>query len=217
MFSSVLEAIGNTPLLRLEKLGRGMPGRVLLKLENRNPGGSIKDRVAFHVIDKTMEWVYRYTGGLVWYTKLLGKAMLERAKAAGRTVVYPTDVYDAFTSICTDSNCQQFYEGCGDDEHLVLQTLARLSPRYRSVVSKESLRTALGGGLSESKLTSALNRLTELRLIEGKAERYSFRKEIYRRYFRSKLAISDGSVGDIMEKTVSVTSGAPFGGFARKR
>ena len=167
--------------------------------------------------DKTMEWVYRYTGGLVWYTKLLGKAMLERAKAAGRTVVYPTDVYDAFTSICTDSNCQQFYEGCGDDEHLVLQTLARLSPRYRSVVSKESLRTALGGGLSESKLTSALNRLTELRLIEGKAERYSFRKEIYRRYFRSKLAISDGSVGDIMEKTVSVTSGAPFGGFARKR
>ena len=33
MFSSVLEAIGNTPLLRLEKLGKGLPGRVLLKLE----------------------------------------------------------------------------------------------------------------------------------------------------------------------------------------
>ena len=54
MFSSVLEAIGNTPLLRLEKLGRGLPGRVLLKLENRNPGGSIKDRVAAHLLREAL-------------------------------------------------------------------------------------------------------------------------------------------------------------------
>ena len=54
MFSSVLEAIGNTPLLRLEKLGKGLPGHVLLKLENLNPGGSIKDRVAAHLLREAL-------------------------------------------------------------------------------------------------------------------------------------------------------------------
>ena len=50
MLSSVLEAIGHTPLLRPARLGKGLPGTVLLKLENRNPGGSIKDRVALHLL-----------------------------------------------------------------------------------------------------------------------------------------------------------------------
>ncbi len=50
MLPSILEAIGNTPMLRLDKLADGLPGTILLKLENRNPGGSIKDRVAFHLL-----------------------------------------------------------------------------------------------------------------------------------------------------------------------
>lgn len=56
MLTNILQSIGRTPLLRLNALGADLPGTVWLKLENRNPGGSIKDRVAFHVIDKTMEW-----------------------------------------------------------------------------------------------------------------------------------------------------------------
>ena len=55
MLTNILQSIGRTPLLRLNALGADLPGTVWLKLENRNPGGSIKDRVAFHVIDKTME------------------------------------------------------------------------------------------------------------------------------------------------------------------
>lgn len=50
MYSTILEAIGNTPLMSLDKLAGNLPGTVLLKLENRNPGGSIKDRVAFHLL-----------------------------------------------------------------------------------------------------------------------------------------------------------------------
>ena len=46
MLTNILQAIGNTPLLRLN-LSQDLPGKVWLKLENRNPGGSIKDRVAF--------------------------------------------------------------------------------------------------------------------------------------------------------------------------
>ena len=41
-------------MLRLE-LSRDLPGTVWLKLENRNPGGSIKDRVAFHLVGEALE------------------------------------------------------------------------------------------------------------------------------------------------------------------
>lgn len=65
MLTNILQSIGRTPLLRLNALGADLPGTVWLKLENRNPGGSIKDRVAFHVIDKTTEWGDIEAGGTI--------------------------------------------------------------------------------------------------------------------------------------------------------
>lgn len=47
----VVDTIGSTPLVRLDRLGQGLPGRVLLKLESRNPGGSVKDRIGRAMID----------------------------------------------------------------------------------------------------------------------------------------------------------------------
>ena len=43
---SVLDAIGNTPAVWLDRMTEGIPGRVLLKLESANPSGSVKDRAA---------------------------------------------------------------------------------------------------------------------------------------------------------------------------
>ena len=64
MLTHILQAIGNTPLLRLE-LSTDLPGTVWLKLENRNPGGSIKDRVAFHLINDAMDEGLVEPGGLL--------------------------------------------------------------------------------------------------------------------------------------------------------
>jgi cysteine synthase A len=47
---SVIEAIGNTPLVELSRITRSMPGRILLKLEYLNPGSSKKDRAALGVV-----------------------------------------------------------------------------------------------------------------------------------------------------------------------
>ena len=47
---SVIGAIGGTPAVWLDRLTAGLPGRVLLKLESMNPGGSIKDRAALQCI-----------------------------------------------------------------------------------------------------------------------------------------------------------------------
>ena len=47
---SILDAIGNTPLVRLKSLTKGVESEILVKCEFMNPSGSLKDRVAKHVI-----------------------------------------------------------------------------------------------------------------------------------------------------------------------
>lgn len=51
-YESVLETIGHTPLIRLRKVGEGLPCKVYGKVEFYNPGGSIKDRVGKAMIEK---------------------------------------------------------------------------------------------------------------------------------------------------------------------
>ena len=46
-----MKAVGNTPLVRLEKTDKGLPARLFAKVEGVNPAGSIKDRVAFAIIE----------------------------------------------------------------------------------------------------------------------------------------------------------------------
>ena len=48
--NNVLETIGNTPLVRLNKLTKDTKATVVGKLESRNPGGSVKDRICFSMI-----------------------------------------------------------------------------------------------------------------------------------------------------------------------
>jgi cysteine synthase B len=49
--SSVIDAIGNTPAVRLDRIGREVPGvELYLKLEFANPGGSVKDRPALSMV-----------------------------------------------------------------------------------------------------------------------------------------------------------------------
>src|SRR5215475_6619200 len=49
---SILDAIGRTPLVALDRLGAGLPGRVVVKVEAANPGASIKDRAALRCIEE---------------------------------------------------------------------------------------------------------------------------------------------------------------------
>jgi cystathionine beta-synthase len=48
---SVLELIGDTPLVRLRKVVGDVPGLVLAKVEYLNPGGSVKDRIALRMVE----------------------------------------------------------------------------------------------------------------------------------------------------------------------
>ena len=51
----LLQSIGKTPLIRLAKLTAGLDTEILVKVESRNPGGSIKDRAALRMIQGALE------------------------------------------------------------------------------------------------------------------------------------------------------------------
>ena len=51
VLDSFLDAVGNTPLVRLNKVARGVAPAVLAKLEMLNPGGSVKDRIGLRMIE----------------------------------------------------------------------------------------------------------------------------------------------------------------------
>lgn len=69
--NSIIETIGSTPLVALDRLCHDLPGRVLLKIEYFNPGFAIKDRIARQIIEdaendgrlKTGDTVIELTSG----------------------------------------------------------------------------------------------------------------------------------------------------------
>jgi cysteine synthase A len=65
ILDSVIGAIGATPLVALDRLCDGLPGRVVAKLEYYGPGGSVKDRVARAVIDDAESRGLLQPGGTV--------------------------------------------------------------------------------------------------------------------------------------------------------
>ncbi|PKM44116.1 MAG: cysteine synthase A [Firmicutes bacterium HGW-Firmicutes-8] len=53
--SSITELIGHTPLLKINRISRGLQAEILVKLEAFNPGGSIKDRIGYNMIKRAEE------------------------------------------------------------------------------------------------------------------------------------------------------------------
>ena len=51
VYGNILETIGNTPLVRINKLTSGISATVLAKVETTNPGNSVKDRMALKMIE----------------------------------------------------------------------------------------------------------------------------------------------------------------------
>ena len=93
---SVLELIGNTPLVDVSALSPNPAVRILAKLEGQNPGGSVKDRVALSMIEDAEQ-----TGRLVAGATLLepssgntgiGMALVCRLKGYHLKIVLPGNV-----------------------------------------------------------------------------------------------------------------------------
>ena len=52
ILNNILEAVGNTPLVRFNRIGHDLPCEIYGKCEFLNPGGSVKDRIALKMIEE---------------------------------------------------------------------------------------------------------------------------------------------------------------------
>jgi cystathionine beta-synthase len=62
---NILDAIGNTPLIRLNKISKGLKPTILAKLENLNPGGSVKDRIGVAMVEQAEQKGLLKPGGTI--------------------------------------------------------------------------------------------------------------------------------------------------------
>jgi cystathionine beta-synthase len=64
-FDSIIKTIGNTPLVRLQKITSGYQGHYFAKIEFLNPGGSVKDRIGLDIISEAEESGRLKPGGTI--------------------------------------------------------------------------------------------------------------------------------------------------------
>jgi len=140
--ASVLEAIGNTPLVQLRRVAPSDGARVLIKLEYYNPTGSYKDRMALAVIEgaerrgvlKAGMRVVEYTGGSTGSSLAMVCAVKEYR----------------FTPVSSDAFAQEKLEtmrALGGDLILVPSDEGRITPGLFARMKAELARQASQPGV----------------------------------------------------------------------
>jgi cystathionine beta-synthase len=95
--NSMLELIGSTPLLKLNKVAKDVPANVFVKLEYLNPSGSYKDRMALSMVEAAEK-------GLTWNKKKLEPGGVVCDASAGNTapaLAFVCAVKDYKAKLCT--------------------------------------------------------------------------------------------------------------------
>ena len=94
--SSVLDLIGNTPLVDVSALSPNPAARILIKLEGHNPGGSVKDRIALSMIEEAEKEGRLEPGAILLEPSSgntgIGMALVARVKGYHLKVVLPANV-----------------------------------------------------------------------------------------------------------------------------
>ncbi|QRP19818.1 cysteine synthase A [Corynebacterium striatum] len=65
VYNNILETIGNTPLVRLNRLTEGLDAEILVKVESFNPANSVKDRIGKAIIDAAVKSSELKPGGTI--------------------------------------------------------------------------------------------------------------------------------------------------------
>jgi cysteine synthase B len=95
-YGSVLELIGNTPLVDISALSPNPAVRISIKLEGQNPGGSVKDRIALAMITRAEDEGRLRPGSILIEPTSgntgIGMALVSRLKGYHLKVVLPSNV-----------------------------------------------------------------------------------------------------------------------------
>jgi len=105
VYDSVASLIGNTPVVELRSLTRGLASRVFVKLEGRNPGGSSKDRIALNMIRTAEADGALAPGGTIVEATSgntgIGLALIGRLTGHPVVIVHASDISDEKRKVLT--------------------------------------------------------------------------------------------------------------------
>jgi len=94
--TSILDLIGNTPLVDVSSLSPNPDARILIKLEGQNPGGSVKDRIALSMVEEAEKDGRLAPGDILLEPSSgntgIGLALVARVKGYHLKVVLPSNV-----------------------------------------------------------------------------------------------------------------------------
>src|SRR5437867_11916786 len=100
---TILDVIGDTPLVRLNKISQGLKPTILAKLENLNPAGSVKDRIGIAMIERADQNGLLKPGGTIIEPASgntgVGLAMVVAVKAYKMIFVLPDKMSEEKRSI----------------------------------------------------------------------------------------------------------------------
>ncbi|MBD3190503.1 MAG: cysteine synthase A [Candidatus Heimdallarchaeota archaeon] len=93
IYNSILDLVGKTPIVKLSKISQEIPGELFGKVESFNPGASIKDRVALHMIERAeQQGLLKGTSEIIEATSGntgIGLALVCAVKGYSLTIVMP--------------------------------------------------------------------------------------------------------------------------------
>ena len=96
-YESILDVIGNTPLVGVHALSPSPAVRIYAKLEGQNPGGSMKDRIALRMVEAAERDGVLQPGDTILEPSSgntgIGLALVARMKGYRLRVVLPENVY----------------------------------------------------------------------------------------------------------------------------
>ena len=135
MLDSVLQAVGCTPLVRLRKLSSDLNADIAVKLEYVNPSGSLKDRIAFEIVEKA-EQRGELKPGMILLEGTTGNtgistSMVGASKGYRVIIVMPEGMSEERKKTIRAYGAELVLTpGAETDVDLVLQEVERLKEKY---------------------------------------------------------------------------------------
>ncbi len=139
--------------------------------------------------EQALDWIWKCTSGLVWYSKLVANCALNRAYSQQRSVVYPSDIVDAVTTVTSHEDYfKSLVTSCRPGGELkVLDAIQCSTAKATEYVTIAKLVDLLSDEFSQKEIESITNTLERLQILQRNPfDRYSYRfaVELYWHYFR---------------------------------
>ncbi len=163
-------------------------GRLLEKDMETMLTDPYKEYAEVEFAPSALEWIWKFTSGLVWYSKLVASCALNRAFANKRSIVYPSDIVDAVTTVTSkDDYFKSLKESCRPDEIKILDAVQCLTAKATEYVTISQLLELLSNDFSQRDVETITTTLERMQILERNPfDRYAYRfaVELYWHYFR---------------------------------